>query len=99
MKINFSETLPDRRTGDRLLHDEKPLTLKHVAFEALCVVEAGTSGEEKYKRGKLVQRIAESEGAVELSTEEVSLIKKRIGEIYGPIVVVAAHDLLEAGSA
>ena len=76
----------------------KPFDLKHAATQALLGQLQGEKpdGMKSYKRYKLAEKINESESAeVDLSVEEIADIKKRIGEMYNPIIVGQAWDILD----
>lgn len=84
--------------GQPIVQDGEPLTLQRVAVNALLSQaedEANLSGEEKFKRYKLASRI-HAEPAVEVSAEEVALLKRLIGKLYLPIIVGPAFEALEA---
>lgn len=48
----------------------------------------------KYERSKLADRVYEND-EVELSIEDVALIKDRVGKVFGSYVVKVVWDLLE----
>lgn len=77
--------------------DSPPATLGDVAVAALTGVlaeDARDDGAAKFKRGELAHRIYKAK-SIELTVEEVALIKERIGKVYGPAVVFAAWPLLD----
>ena len=96
MKIRFDETMKDL-DGKAIIGDGRDLTLKQIACNALSLIfndEQNLSGEEKAKRGLLAMRIyANTE--IDLTVEEVALIKKLIGKAYGPLIVAQAWEILE----
>lgn len=103
MKRDFSATLTFAGTPVKEKADgnEVQLNLGGVAVSALLVVnpaEQNVSGEEKFKRYKLAERLTGG-GVVDVTVEELALIKKLIGSMYQPIVVGAAFELLERDSA
>ena len=57
--------------------------------------QTNVSGIDKYTRYKLAIRVDSATGIVELSAEEISLIKQLTGEIYIPVAVGRIWDLLE----
>lgn len=97
MKIRFDETMKDL-DGKAIKGEGGELTLKSICCNALTVIfqdEQGLSGEEKAKRGLLAMRIyANTE--IDLTVEEVALIKKLIGKAYGPLIVAQAWNMLES---
>lgn len=90
--------------------EQIPFTLRHAAVEGLLAVlpiDANIDGAEKLIRWELAtkvhrNKVEETEGKVtqlrstplDLSPEEVSLIKKRIGDVYGTPIVGPCWDLL-----
>jgi hypothetical protein len=60
--------------------------------------EQGLSGEEKLKRFQLAKRIQQAktiEGTTEVTAEEISLIKKLVAKLYGPVVLGPTYEALE----
>jgi hypothetical protein len=75
-------------------------TLKGVAVEALLLVDAqGLSADEHLSRYGLAQRIHKANGAgVELTVEEIALVKRLLAKGYTPGVVGAAVEILDPAS-
>ena len=76
----------------------KPATLGGVSVDALLATfqdEQNLSGEEKLKRWELAVKIKNGVDPVELSVEEIALIKKLIGKAYGPLISGQAWQMLE----
>ena len=61
-----------------------PFDLKIVCIRALNVglESKSTTGEEKYERFQLIEKIMKTPKAVKLSPEEQAMLKKLIGEIF-----------------
>ena len=86
------EILPDMKG--------EPATVRGVAIEALFAQfkdEENLSGEEKLKRWELASKIKADPDPVDLTVEEVALLKKLIGKAYGAIIVGQAWKVLEGG--
>jgi len=64
------------------------------ALEASLEIDKNEQPIKKYERSKLADRIYEND-EVELSIEEVALIKDRVGKVFGSYVVKVIWDLLE----
>jgi hypothetical protein len=97
MLIDFSQSLK-AVDGTILKHKEADLTLKTIACEALMASykeETQLSGEEKHKRFKLSQRIFRATEPVNVTIEEIAVIKRLVGILYGPAVCGPVFDLLE----
>lgn len=76
-------------------------TVKDVVARALFTSfpdEKGLSGEEKYKRAVLGTKIANSTGKIDLSSEDITLIKKLVGMAFNNLVVLRVWDVLDPKS-
>jgi len=103
MEINFSQKIK-QINGDTLVDSlngvEKDVTLGDVCFSALTnllILKGKTeeiNGEEKFKNGMLAAEIYKNK-KMNLKVEQIANIKRRIGELYLPEVVVAAWNLLD----
>lgn len=72
-------------------------TLGAVCISALMGVyqdEQSLSGEDKFKRYKLAERI-NAGGILEVSAEDIALLKKLIGKNWSAAVVGPAYEALE----
>jgi len=108
MKVDFSMVLTDL-LGKPVLwgrSSDDHATLKHISVNALTDTlpsevsgRAQVSGEEKFKKFKLASKISDADGPVDLKSEEISLLKKLIGELYAPVIVGRAWDMLEGNDA
>ncbi len=72
----------------------KDATLAIVATKALLDADVREDGAAKVRAFNLALRV-HAGGEVDLSAEEIVLIKERIGLLYGPVVVGPAWALLE----
>lgn len=76
------------------------LTLRSISTNALITAfedERSLAGTEKLRRYQLALRInVKDQGNIELSVEEVALLKQLIGKAYAPLVVGQAYLALEA---
>ncbi len=101
MQINFNQSLLNIEKAILKDENDKEFTLKKAAVNALLAETPESqkeSGEEKVKRWKLANRIFEAPEteAVEVTAEEITLIKKKINEAYTTIVVGSSFQILEA---
>lgn len=70
------------------------VTLHEVCTTALMAnSKEEINGESKYKAYCIYKKLELKE--IELTAEEISVIKKRVGEFYSPIIVGQAWDILE----
>jgi hypothetical protein len=75
-------------------------TVGKMTIEALMATykdEENLSGEDKLKRWQLAVRVKNSSatGTIQMTAEEVSLVKKLIGKAYGIMIVGQVWELLE----
>ena len=71
--------------------------LKSACVDALTVnnPEEKLSGEDKIKRWDLAVRIYNTSSEISLSSEEISLLKKLISNIFGTIITAQSWKMLE----
>jgi len=97
--LDFTAVLTDLDNAP-LVTDQIPLTLSKIATTALLTPfqdEQNVSGEEKVRRFLLATKVREATD-VQLTTEEVALIKKLIAKAYAPLIVGRAYQLLDPAS-
>ena len=82
--------------GKPLIEKSVEVTLRNVCCEALLAVfpNENEMGEQKLKRWILAEEI-HTHNTVDLQAEDISLLKKRIGEGFGPAVVGPAWKMLD----
>jgi len=97
MKVDWNETLTDF-DGQQVRDEEgQPVTLGRMAVRALMtVVREQIDGEEKFRRYKLAEKVHQS---ADLSVDEVSRLKKAVGEVLTPLAVGAIWTRLEEANA
>jgi len=99
MKVQFGAVLKSI-TGEPLFEmaedgKKEDVTLKRAVINALMAIlpdEKNIGGEEKLKRYLLAQKI--QGGNLEVTPEEVTMIKQLVGKVYGTAVVGPAFKLL-----
>lgn len=105
MKVDLSGQILDMNKEPVFLTNEKgEKTDKPAKFKIICTNALLTSfederdlqGDEKYKRFKLADKINTADAEVELSAEEIGLIKKMVGKGYGALFVGQIYDLFES---
>lgn len=104
MKINVNQKLKtvEGQTMKDVGSDGKAVeaTLKMAIVNSLLApLQQGQneSGIEKVKKYELAMRVYKG-GEVELTVEDIALIKKQIGDVYPPLIVGQTFDLLEKSS-
>lgn len=79
---------------------DKTTVRKALSIAAATPVQEQESADAKYKLGMIAIKLNQArKGVVELSAEDITLLKDRIGKLYGPIVVIRLYDLLEGKQA
>lgn len=113
MKIDMNRTIEnlngdEMQTNGGAEGEQKPLELGELAVNAL-ISDASTeepkpgrapmppSPKEKFERYLIAQRIHKVTDLVELTSEEVTLIKNLIGKCHGVVIMGHAWKLLEGG--
>jgi hypothetical protein len=95
VKVDFSRALKDLK-GEPIKTDEGELTLERVAVSSLLQPAKDETGDSKYKKYGIIKQIHGAAEPVELKSEDVSLVKRAIGESqFTAIVTGQAWDLLE----
>lgn len=96
MKRDFSRVL--RALGNDVTNARgEPMTLGEASTSALMANyadEASLSGEAKFQRYRLAEAITVG-GLVEVSVEDVAMLKLLIGKCFTPVVVGPAYLALE----
>jgi hypothetical protein len=98
MKVNFNLQLCDLNGQPYRKNDveKTAMTLKDATQEALfSILEAdrNDSGAAKYARFQIAQKV-HGGGEVDLTPEEIAVIKARIGDAFGAAVVGPAFKIL-----
>jgi hypothetical protein len=107
-KINFSAEIQDENgtpivecanpsnilSTDPACKERRTVTLGIIAFRALSAAEQGVSPDDNLLRGQLALSLYKG-GEVELTAEQVVLVKKRIGSTFSPVIVARCFPLLD----
>lgn len=99
MKIDFDALMKDFQ-NKVISEGGKNTTLAAVACTALSAQfadEANLAADEKYRRYKLGCKLADG-GAVDLSVDEIAMLKKLIGRAFSPLIVGRSFDVLDPPS-
>lgn len=96
-RINLSKSFVDLK--NKSIENEGQLfTLKDAITQCLLIEFPNETpdAEDKVKRFKLAIKVnGATEDSIELSAEDISLIKKVIGKSFGALIVGQAFDFLE----
>ena len=99
MEINFDSKITNLDDTPALDQNKKPVLLKTICINSLMTDIPQPQGqlekgETKLKRFILAQKI-QKDSKVEVSVEEVALLKERIGMVQPTIIVGKTYELLE----
>lgn len=93
MKLNWSETLKDFDGKEATDEQGQAVTLGLMAIRALMTVgREQLDGEEKFRRYKVAEKV-HLDG--DLSVDDVSRLKKAVGEVLTPLAVGAIWSRIE----
>ena len=97
MKINMDNETPlTTLDGQNIKSEEgKLVTLRSACVRALLYTDNTMDGPKKFECYELAKRIGASEEQVELTAEEITLIKKMVGSCYITILVGRIYELIE----
>lgn len=100
MKLNVTQVLK-QRSGEPIIDNDNGVavdaTLRRGIINALEVALETDRNEQpikRYERGKLADKVYDND-EVELSAEEITLIKERVGKVFNAYIVKVIWDLLE----
>lgn len=95
MKKNFCVALKDLE-GKDIVQDGQPALIKHVVAQALLApMQDDKDGAIKVKKYHLAMKIYNAETEVEVSTEDLALLKKVAGETLSVLAVGQLYQLIE----
>ncbi len=96
MKLNVAVCLIGFDGKDVIGEDQKPVHFRTVCINALMAQleeDKNLSGEDKVNAYTLAQRIF-NDDECDLTPEDLTLLKARVGKCYGPQIVGPAFQLL-----
>lgn len=97
MNRDFSVKMVSLDGKEELIENGKPLLAKQIVCNALLgsYEDEKLSGEDKVRRYLLAQKIYNSDSTVEVSSEDISLLKQLVAKLYTPLIVGQVYQLLE----
>lgn len=98
MKINPNHVFKTLSGGPiKGTNEKEPFRLKDAAINVLTVLNDREVVEpkEKYRRAELAERIYRADGEIDLSIDDLKLLKDLIGEKGSPLIVKQAWDILD----
>jgi hypothetical protein len=96
MKIKINETLLGVDGVQPLQGEQgRNLTLKDICISSVLTPMQDDTQEQKFKKWEIFKRLRDADAIVELSAEEISIIKKAMGKLSPPLVMGQCFELLE----
>ena len=99
MKIAVNQVLTQFNGQPIMDMDDKgnaiPATVKLALVNAILAPERDEKGVQKVQKYELAKRIFKAEQEVEVTAEEVVLIKRCVEGAYAPLIVGQLNELLE----
>ena len=104
MNLNLNQTITDIDGKIVVFEEGIPFLLKDAIKRALSanyIDEApsdhslGLSGEDKFKRWELAMLISQADESIEIKAEDIVLIKRLIGKLFGMVIVGPVWNMLE----
>lgn len=97
MRRDFSPSLINLDGSPAKDDKEKAITFASTSLTALLSVnpESRVTAEEKARRYTVAMKINRDPSKVDLTAEEIILVKKAVGEFHGPLVVGQTYEMLE----
>lgn len=94
MLVNVNKVLT-QYDGKSIMDGDKEATVREAIINAVLVPEQGDNGVAKMKKDELARKVYNAKDEVELTLDEVVLVKERVGEAFAPIIVGQVWRLLE----
>lgn len=97
MKLSLDQVMKDAK-GEEFADKATLGTAIYASLQAQLPTDAGTSLEAQMKRYRLLQRVGKG-GEIDVTAEEISMIKDRVSKAFPISVVGAVVDIVEGLSA
>lgn len=96
MKIKINEKLKDA-TGEDIQPDvTKPaMTLRDVCVSSILYPVADEDQAKKYGKWEIFKKLRDAKTEVELTVEDIAIIKTAIGKFQPPLIMGQCFDLIE----
>lgn len=97
MKIKINQTLKGVDGKQELpnVDEKRPLTIKDVCISALLTPIDGEDEKSKFSRWEIFKLLREATDQVDLTLEQLSLVKKYVGKFQPPLIMGQVFDLIE----
>lgn len=88
-------TVLTQYNGTPLMDGNVEATVRDAIVNAVLAPTQGDNGVMKMKKDELARKVYNAKEEVELTAEEVVIVKERVGEAFAPIIVGQVWRLLE----
>lgn len=92
MRIDFNKEMMDLE-GKPLKDGDEIIKLKKICVNSLLANDDKIDGTEKLKRFQLASKI--SKGTMDISVEDITLIKSMVGKYFSTIIVGQVYEYFE----
>jgi len=93
--IDGIKPIPNPDSPGGRLDPPLPLTLKDVCINAVLSPMEGDDEKKKFTKWEIFKKLREAKEEVELTAEEIVIIKKGIGKFNPPLVLGQSFEMLE----
>lgn len=95
MKIKINVELKGVEGEPIVLNGKPPKTLKDVCVSAVLTPEQDDDSDKKLNKYKIFKKLADAKESVDLTAEEIVVIKAGIGKFEPPLILGQCFELLE----
>lgn len=95
MKIAINEKLTGIDASPIIKPDKSFLTLKDVCVSSILTSAGEDTEKEKWGKYEIFKKLRSAKEQVELTVEEIVVIKKAIGKLQPPLILGQCFELLE----
>lgn len=95
MKIKTNQELFDVDGKTPIKNGDKLLTLRDVCSNAVLSPASKDDEKKKFEKWEIFKILRDAGDEAELTAEQITTIKRGIGEIYPPLILGQAFEMLE----
>ena len=95
MKIKINQKIKDAEGNEIILQGKPAMTLRDVNVNSILTLDQADDEKKKWEKYEIFKKIKESKNEVELTIEEIALVKKCIGKFQPPLVMGQCWEMLE----
>jgi len=96
MKVKIETALTGIDGVETLKGDKgRPLTIKDIIVNSVLTPLQDDDEKKKFEKYEIFKKVRDAKSEVELSIEQIALIKKSIGKIQPPLIMGQCFEILE----